>query len=137
VAVLTRESGPDGIGTIWAKARLSGIYLDDGKTREAEDILPQAVGRQRRFYDQPNWRVAASIGELARLRAAQSRGEAEALYRESLAMFEATAPNNPEAARTMRGYADLLRAEGGSKRAIRRLMAKAKSILTTSEVASR
>ena len=138
VAILTRASGPDGIGTVWAKARLSGIYLDDGKTREAEDILPQAVERQRRFYDQPNWRVAASIGELARLRAAQSRsGEAEALYRESLAMFEATAPNNPEAARTMRGYADLLRAEGGSKREIRRLMAKAKSILTASEVVSR
>jgi hypothetical protein len=96
------------------------------------------VERQRRFYDRPNWRVAASIGELARLRAAQSRtSEAEDLYRESLAMFDAVAPNNPEAARAMRDYADLLRADGGSRREIRRLMAKAKSILSTNDILSR
>ena len=138
VDILARESGADGISTAWAKARLSGIYLDEGKLKEAEEILPQAVERQRRFYDRPNWRVAASIGELGRLRAAQSRsGEAEALYRESLAMFDAAAPNNPEAARALRGYADLLRADGGSKREIRRLMAKAKSLLSSSEVIAR
>jgi tetratricopeptide (TPR) repeat protein len=138
VTILSRQSGPDGISTAWAKARLSGIYLDEGKSKEAEEILPQAVERQRRFYDKPNWRVAASIGELGRLRAAQSRtGEAEALYRESLAMFESVAPNNPEAARTMRGYANLLRAEGGSRREIRRLTARARSILSSNEAVSR
>jgi tetratricopeptide (TPR) repeat protein len=135
VAILTRESGPEGINAAWAKARLSCIYLDEGKIKEAEEILPQAVEQQRRFYDRPNWRVAASVAELGRLRAAQSRtGEAEALYRESLAMFETAAPHNPEAARAMRDYADFLRAEGGSKREIRRLTAKAKSILSTSDV---
>jgi len=134
VAILTHESGGDGINTAWAKARLSGVYLDEGKVKEAEEILPQAVERQRRFYDRPDWHVAASIGELGRLRAAQSRtGEAETLYRESLAMFDAAAPNNPEAARAMRGYADLLRADGGSKREIRRLMARARSLLASTD----
>jgi tetratricopeptide (TPR) repeat protein len=138
VAIVSRSSGPDSISTAWARARLSGIYLDEGKTKEAEEILPRAVERQRLFYDRPNWRVAACIGELARLRAAQSRaGEAEALYRESLAMFDASAPSNPEAARTMRAYAEFLRAEGGSKREIRRLMAKAKSLAPAGDVVSR
>jgi tetratricopeptide (TPR) repeat protein len=138
LGILSRESGPDSIGAAWAQTRLSSVYLDEDKTKEAEEILPQAVERQRRFYDRPNWRVAASIGELARLRAAQSRtSEAEDLYRESLAMFDAVAPNNPEAARAMRDYADLLRADGGSRREIRRLMAKAKSILSTNDILSR
>lgn len=138
VAILTRASGPESVSTTWAGGRLSGIYLDEGKVKDAEEILPQAVERQRLFYDRPNWRVAASIGELARLRAAQSRsGEAETLYRESLAMFEAAAPQNPEAARTMSSYADSLRAGGGSKREIRRLTAKAKSMAAASEVVSR
>jgi len=87
---------------------------------------------QRRFYDRPNWRVAASVAELARLRAVQSRAaEAESLYRESLAMFDACAPKNPEAAHAMRGYAELLRSHGGSKREISRLLEKAKSLQPT------
>jgi tetratricopeptide (TPR) repeat protein len=132
VAILTREGGPNGINTAWAKTRLSGFYLDDGRINEAEEILPAAVETQRRFYDRPNWRVAASIAELARLRAVQSRAaEAESLYRESLAMFDESAPRNPEAARAMRGYADLLRARGASKREISRLMSKARSIQST------
>ncbi len=138
VAILGHESGRGNINTAWAEARLSGIYLDEGKMQEADDILPPAVDLQRRFYDHPNWRMAASIGELGRLRAAQSRnGEAEALYRESLAMFDTAAPNNPEAARAMRGYADLLRTAGGSKREIRRLMARARSLLSSSDLVTR
>jgi tetratricopeptide (TPR) repeat protein len=134
VAILTRESGADNINTTWARARLASIYLDEGKLSEADGILPAAVERHRRFYDRPNWHLAASVGELARLRAAQSRtGESDSLYRESLAMFEATAPRNPEAARAMRGYADLLRAEGGSKREIHRLMARANAIGSENE----
>jgi len=132
VTILTREDGPNGINTAWAKTRLSSFYLDDGRINEAEEILPAAVETQRRFYDHPNWRVAASIAELARLRAVQSRAEeAESLYRESLAMFDASAPRNPEAARAMRGYAELLRSRGASKREISRLMSKARSIQPT------
>ena len=138
VAIVSRQSGAESIGTAWAQVRLSAIYLDEEKVQEAEGILPAAVERERGFYDHPNWRIAASLGELARLRAAQLRiDEAENIYRESLAMFDAVAPNNPEAARTMRGYADLLRADGGSKKEIHRLMAKAKSILSTSDAVSR
>jgi len=134
VAILAREFGSDNINTAWARLRLASIYLDEGKLSEAEGILPAVVERHRRFYDRPNWRLAASVGELARLRAAQSRsGEADSLYRESLAMFEAAAPHNPEAARAMRGYADLLRLEGGSKREIRHLMAKANAIGSENE----
>jgi tetratricopeptide (TPR) repeat protein len=138
VAILARESGSDNINTVWARLRLASIYLDEGKLSETEGILPAVVERHRKFYDHPNWRVAASVGELARLRATQSRSsEADSLYRESLAMFEAAAPHNPEAARAMRGYADLLRAEGGPKREIRKLMAKAKAISSETEPLSR
>jgi len=138
VAILAHESGPDNINTAWARLRLASIYLDEGKLSEAEGILPGVVERHRRFYDHPNWRLAASVAELARLRTAQSRsGEADSLYRESLAIFEAAAPNNPEFARAMRGYADLLRAEGGPKREIRKLMAKARAISSETEPLSR
>ena len=132
VNILTREAGANAIGTAWAKARLSGFYLDDGRMDEAEAILPGSVETQRRFYDRPNWHLAASIAELAHLRALQSRiAESAALYRESLAMFDACAPSGPEAARAMRGYAELLRSHHGSKREISRLIEKAESVQTT------
>jgi len=133
VNILSQEAGPNGISAAWAKARLAGIFLDDGRIEDAQAILPGAVEAQRRFFDRPNWRVAASIAELARLRTMQSRaGEAGALYRESLSMFDACAPRNPEAARAMREYAQLLRAHGGSKREISRLIERANSLQSAS-----
>ena len=132
VNIATKEAGPNAIGTAWAQARLSSFYLDDGRIGEAEAILPASVETQRRFYDHPDWRVAASIAELARLRAMQSRiAESASLYRESLAIFDACAPRNPEAAHAMRDYAQLLRSHGGSKREISRLIEKAKSLQST------
>jgi hypothetical protein len=68
VTILTRESGLENINTAWARLRLASTYLDEGKLGEAEGILPSVVERHRRFYDRPNWRLAASLGELARLR---------------------------------------------------------------------
>ena len=132
VNILTREAGPNGINTAWAKARLAGFYLNDGRIEEAEALLPASVEAQRRFYDHPNWHVAASLAELARLRAMQSRiADAASLYRESLAMFAACAPRNPEAAHAIRGYAELLRSHGGSKREISRFIEEAKSLQST------
>ena len=127
--ILTREAGPDSINAAWAQTRLSSFYIDDGRIADAEKFLPSAVETQRRFYGCPNWRLAASIAELARLRAAQLRtDEASTLYRESLAMFDACAPRSPEAASALRSYAALLRSRGASKREVNKLIARARSI---------
>ncbi len=130
VDLLSAGMGANSANVAWAKVRLASIYLDEGKVEEAGAILPEALELERHVFQTPNARLAGTIRQLARLRARQSRtDEADALYRESISMFDAVAPGNPDAGRAMHEYAVLLKEQKGSKAEIRRLESRAQTIL--------
>jgi hypothetical protein len=108
---------------------LGTLYLREGKTAEAEKILPAAVEEERRLLRDERT-LAAGIRDLAALRAQQHAwNDAESLYREAIGYYERRiGPGHPDLAPVLREYAAVLKRRGASKTEIRNVEARARAI---------
>lgn len=99
-----------------AQVNLAAIYLVQHKTREAAELLPEAVATER--HHAGGRALANGIRWLAQLRAQQRQwGQAESLYREAIGMYEAeAAPAGAEIEPVKREYAAMLKQERGKSR---------------------
>jgi tetratricopeptide (TPR) repeat protein len=108
---------------------LGALYLRQGKTNEAEELLPSAVDEERRLF-KPGRRLADGLRILAVLRVRQQAWDhAETLYAEALGMYEAVlGPEHPDIAPMLREYAQVLKHERAPKGTIRSVEARARAI---------
>lgn len=96
-----------------ASVNLGVVYISEGRAKEAEAILPDAVAEERRLRASSGI-LANAVRRLAELRALQqSWDESRALYREALELFEAAwGPHNPEIRSISREYAAVRKRTG-------------------------
>jgi len=111
------------------QATLGTLYLREGKTAEAERILPAAVEEERRFL-RDGRTLAAGIRGLAALRVQQHAwSDAESLYREAIGYYERRmGAEHPDLAPVLREYAAVLKHRGASRAEIRNIEARARAI---------
>ena len=125
--ILSASKNANPAAVALAQVNLADVYLHGRRLEEANRILPDAVSVERRIA--PDSRLLADgLRRLADLRALQhSWKEAQDLYGEAITIYERhLGPSNPVLAPALRGYAEALKREGGSKEAIRSLQARAK-----------
>jgi tetratricopeptide (TPR) repeat protein len=121
-----------------AQVTLAGVFVRNRNTAEAEKILPAAVESQRQSAVSP-LTLAASVQLLGELRAQQRNWHAaETLFREAIAIYGRNSPSgvNPALAPLLRGLADALKHEGGSKQEVRELEARERDIMRSAPRAS-
>jgi tetratricopeptide (TPR) repeat protein len=134
IAILSRLRDPHGLEVASAKVLLGTLYLRQGKTAEAERILPEAVEAERRLASDPraiNPRVLAdAIRRLGQLRVLQGNWhDAQPLYRESLALYESNIGLfDPVLAPVLTEYANVLKHNGAPRAEVKSLEARAKAI---------
>jgi tetratricopeptide (TPR) repeat protein len=133
VAILRQHAGNSATGNrgeiALVEVTLGGLYLRQGKTAEAEAILPAAIDEERGLL-KAGRRLADGIRALAMLRADQQAwGQAESLYAEALGMYEAAlGRNHADIAPVLREYAVILKRERAPKSRVRELEARARAI---------
>lgn len=131
IAILSREARPNARALSASQVTLAAIYLRARNILEAEKILPATVEMQRQTMANP-LTLAASLQLLGELRTQQRDWHAaEALFREAVAIYENNSPADlePCMAPLLRGLADAIRHQRGSKKEVRELEARARNIL--------
>jgi tetratricopeptide (TPR) repeat protein len=105
------------------------LYLREGKTAEAEKILPAAIEAERRLFTDERT-LATGIRNLAVLRVQQHAwSDAEPLYREAIAFYERKlGSGHPDLAPVLREYAAVLKHRGASKTEIKSIEARVRAI---------
>lgn len=129
LAVMSRQKDANPTALALARVNLADIYLKGRRLEDANKILPEAVATERQLV--PGTRLLADgLRRLAELRALQhSWREAQDLYREAIAIYERqVGPANPVLAPVLRGYAEALKRDGGSRADVRTLEARAKAV---------
>ena len=114
---------------VWDESTQAGAKASqDGRHAEAEEHFKAAL-REAEKPGAKGERLALSLRNLAELYRDQGRyGEAEPLYRRSLAILEkALGPQHPDVATNLENYAALLRATGRDAEAAE-MEARAKAI---------
>jgi tetratricopeptide (TPR) repeat protein len=108
---------------------LGGVYLREGKTAEAEAILPPAIDDERKLF-QTGRRLGDGIRMLALLRTQQQAwSQAESLYSEVLGIYEAAlGPDHADIAPVLREYAGVLKHQRAPKDKVRSVEARARAI---------
>lgn len=101
----------------YTRVNLAMVYLDEGKTSDAAQILPGLVA-ELRAAGADTRTLGDSLRTLARLRASERKwSQAASLYREAISVYQsAFGPNHPEVARLRREYASVTKhhVPGGS-----------------------
>jgi tetratricopeptide (TPR) repeat protein len=129
LSILNRRVPGGGPEIALTQATLGTLYLREGKTAEAERILPAAVEAERRLLRDER-SLAAGIRNLAALRAQQHAwNEAESLYREAIGRYERKlGAGHPDLAPVLREYAAVLKHRRAPKSEIRNIEARARAI---------
>ena len=139
IAILSRQPRPNARALFASRVTLAAIYLREHNTIEAEKILPSTVEMQREAVANP-LTLAESLQLLGELRTQQRdwRG-AEALFREAIGIYESSSKAEADLARAslLRGLADAIKHQGGSKKEVRELEARASEILRSASRAPR
>jgi tetratricopeptide (TPR) repeat protein len=131
IAILSLQARPNTRALFASQVTLAAIYLRTHNTAEAEKILPAAVEMQRQAVASL-LTLAASLQLLGELRAQQRDWHtAETLFREAIGIYESSSPANgdPGIASLLRGLAEAIKHQGGSKKEVRELEARAREIL--------
>ncbi|MES1258785.1 MAG: tetratricopeptide repeat protein [Acidobacteriota bacterium] len=132
LSTLSRQKDPNPTAIALARVNLADIYLRARRLDDANRILPDAVAAERVLA--PDTRLLADgLRRLAELRSLQHAWrEAQDLYREAIALYERRlGPNHPALAPVLRGYAEALKHDGGSKSDVRTLEARAKAVASS------
>jgi tetratricopeptide (TPR) repeat protein len=115
ISLLENTLGSKSVATAWANANLAEIYLQAGKTAQAEEILPGALAIERASLNRQDGRLANTIRDMGELRMQQRRfTEAEAFYSEAMQLLDLSAARS-EAARVLTQYTQALKRAGKSK----------------------
>jgi tetratricopeptide (TPR) repeat protein len=127
LSILNRLMPPGSPEIALTQVIMGNLYLREGRTAEAEKILPAAVDAERRSIRDERT-LAAGIRALAALRVQQQAwNDAESLYREVIGHYERKlGAGHPDLAPVLREYAAVLRHRGGSKAEIRSVEARAR-----------
>ncbi len=131
ISLLSMQARPNTRALFASQVTLAAIYLRAHNTVEAEKILPASVEMQRQMAANP-MTLAASLQLLGELRAQQRDWHsAETLFREAIGIYESNPPANadPAIATLLRELADAIKHQGGSKKEVRELEARARDIL--------
>jgi tetratricopeptide (TPR) repeat protein len=131
IAILSQQDRPNRRALFASQVTLAAICLRAHNTVEAEKILPASVEMQRRTAANP-LTLAASLQLLGELRSQQRDWHtAEALFREAIGIYESSLPPDPDPAiaTLLRGLAEAIKHQGGSKKEVRELEARARDIL--------
>jgi tetratricopeptide (TPR) repeat protein len=131
ISILTAQAKPNTRALFASRVTLAAIYLRAHNTPEAEKILPAAVEMQREMAANP-LTLAASLQLLGELRSQQRDWHsAETLFREAIGIYESSSSADIGAAMAplLRGLAEAIKHQGGSKKEIRELEARAHDIL--------
>jgi len=93
------------------EGHLAEVYLRQGKLEESKSLLLHSIEVQRRMFAGPHQALAAALSTLAEVYAKGLQRElADAVFRESIAMFEATEGKAETAyVEALQRYATLLR----------------------------
>jgi len=129
LSILNRRGSDSSPEIALTNVTLGSLYLREGKTAEAEKILPAAVEEERRLLRDER-ALAAGIRDLAVLRVQQHAwNDAESLYREAIGYYERRiGAGHPDLAPVLREYAAVLKHRGASKTEIRNIEALARAI---------
>jgi tetratricopeptide (TPR) repeat protein len=131
ISIMSLQAKPNTRALFASQVTLAAIYLRAHNTAEAEKILPATVEMQRQTGTNPLM-LAASLQLLGELRAQQRDWHAaETLFREAIGIYESSSPANadPAIATLLRGLAEAIKHQGGSKKEVRELEARAREIL--------
>ncbi len=132
ISILSLQARPNTRALFASQVTLAAIYLRAHNTLEAEKILPASVEMQRRTAANP-LTLAASLQLLGELRTQQRDWRAaETLFREAIGIYEKSsspADADPAIATLLRGLAEAIKHQGGSKKEVRELEARARDIL--------
>jgi tetratricopeptide (TPR) repeat protein len=132
ISLLSMQARPNTRALFASQVTLAAIYLRVHNTVEAERILPATVEMQRQTEANP-LTLAASLQLLGELRLQQRNWHAaETLFREAIGIYEknsSPADADPAIAALLRGLAEAIKHQGGSKKEVRELEARAREIL--------
>jgi tetratricopeptide (TPR) repeat protein len=131
ISILSMQARPNTRALFASQVTLAAIYLRAHNTVEAEKILPAAVEMQRHMGANP-LTLAASLQLLGELRAQQRNWHnAETLFREAIGIYESSSPADagPAIAPLLRGLAEAIKHQGGSKKEVRELEARAREVV--------
>ena len=129
LAIVERDSGPSSLAAALAKVNLAGVLMAEKKITEARAVLPGAIETERRLL--PGGRMLADgIRRLADLCAAEHKwGDAQLLYREALAVYEASVGSaHPDIAPVLLAWADTLRRQNAPHAEVRSVEARARAL---------
>ncbi len=136
LGIMSLKRDPESLEVAFAKVALGTVWVRERKFAEASRILSEAIAVERRSADDPRMRdrsvLAYAICMLAEVRAAQRNwSEAQALYTEAIAIYEAKlGAGHPAIAPVLRQYADVLKRSGAPKQEVKRVEARANAIKT-------
>jgi uncharacterized tellurite resistance protein B-like protein len=131
ISIMSLQAKPNTRALLASQVTLAAIYLRAHNTLEAEKILPATIEMQRQMGANP-LTLAASLQLLGELRSQQRDWHtAEILFREAMGIYESSSPANavPAIAPLLRGLAEAIKHQGGSKKEVRELEARARDIL--------
>lgn len=131
ISLLSMQARPNTRALFASQVILAAIFLRAHNTAEAEKILPATVEMERQSAASP-LTLAASLQLLGELRSQEKEWhEAETLFREAIGIYERSAPADadPAIAALLRGLADAIKHQGGSKKEVRELEVRARDIL--------
>jgi len=131
ISIMSLQAKPNTRALFASQVTLAAIYLRAHNTVEAEKILPATVEMQRQMGANP-LTLAASLQLLGELRSQQRDWHtAETLFREAIGIYESSSASDadPAIANLLRGLAEALKHQGGSKKEVRELEARARDIL--------